>query len=252
MILRRVIKHVRNQEWTAIFIDFIIVVVGVFAGFQVSEWAVEQSQRASETSYLERLHNEVVQLTQDRVRYNDYVQIRQLDLMGAVAVLQNQTDRQSLTDGECEAIIKSHIYSNPTATLPTISELLSTGRFDALRANEVRLAITQFNQSALRAGDLIEAVNRNILALGREFPQLIKLKTTPDENTEAGTNMVAQCDTDAMKTNQRFLNSFTDNRDRYGNYAVYAIKPVSEKLNMLHVALDIELGIAHDALDEVQ
>ena len=35
MILRRVIKHVRNQEWTAIAIDFVIVVLGVFLGLQV-------------------------------------------------------------------------------------------------------------------------------------------------------------------------------------------------------------------------
>lgn len=34
MILRRVIKHFRKQEWTAIAIDF--VVVGVLISFQVS------------------------------------------------------------------------------------------------------------------------------------------------------------------------------------------------------------------------
>ena len=38
MILRRVIAHVRRQEWIAIAIDFVIVVVGVFVGIQVSNW----------------------------------------------------------------------------------------------------------------------------------------------------------------------------------------------------------------------
>jgi len=38
MILRRVIEHFRKQEWTAIFLDFVIVVVGVFIGIQVSNW----------------------------------------------------------------------------------------------------------------------------------------------------------------------------------------------------------------------
>jgi len=32
MILRRVIQHVRKQEWTAIGIDLVIVVVGVYKG----------------------------------------------------------------------------------------------------------------------------------------------------------------------------------------------------------------------------
>jgi hypothetical protein len=38
MLLRRVIKHVRKQEWTAIAIDFVIVVVGVFIGIQAANW----------------------------------------------------------------------------------------------------------------------------------------------------------------------------------------------------------------------
>ena len=36
MILRRVIQHVKKQEWTAIAIDFCIVVLGVFVGIQTN------------------------------------------------------------------------------------------------------------------------------------------------------------------------------------------------------------------------
>ncbi len=42
MILRRVIEHVRQQQWTAVGIDFCIVVVGVFIGIQVSNWNDER------------------------------------------------------------------------------------------------------------------------------------------------------------------------------------------------------------------
>ena len=38
MILRRVIAHFKKQEWTAIALDFLIVVVGVFVGLQVNNW----------------------------------------------------------------------------------------------------------------------------------------------------------------------------------------------------------------------
>lgn len=38
MLLRRFIEHVREQNWTAIGIDFVIVVIGVFVGIQVSNW----------------------------------------------------------------------------------------------------------------------------------------------------------------------------------------------------------------------
>ena len=38
MLLRRITEHVRAQNWFAVGIDFVIVVVGVFIGIQVSNW----------------------------------------------------------------------------------------------------------------------------------------------------------------------------------------------------------------------
>ncbi len=35
MILRRLAEHVRAQNWFAVALDFLIVVVGVFVGLQV-------------------------------------------------------------------------------------------------------------------------------------------------------------------------------------------------------------------------
>jgi len=55
MILRRVIAHFRRQEWTAIFIDFVIVVLGVFVGLQVNNWNESRKGAQLESAYLERL-----------------------------------------------------------------------------------------------------------------------------------------------------------------------------------------------------
>jgi len=38
VILRSVMRHVRDQNWVAVGLDFLIVVVGVFIGIQVSNW----------------------------------------------------------------------------------------------------------------------------------------------------------------------------------------------------------------------
>lgn len=53
MNLRRIIEHIKNQQWTAVAIDFVIVVVGVFVGIQVSNWnqaRVTDQQAAAFTS----------------------------------------------------------------------------------------------------------------------------------------------------------------------------------------------------------
>jgi hypothetical protein len=59
MILRRVIQHVRKQEWSAILIDFVIVVVGVYMGIELGNWNEDREARADYERALERLSVEI-------------------------------------------------------------------------------------------------------------------------------------------------------------------------------------------------
>ena len=45
MFLRRIIEHLKTQNWTAITIEFAIVIVGVFIGTQVSNWNEERLEK---------------------------------------------------------------------------------------------------------------------------------------------------------------------------------------------------------------
>lgn len=61
MLLRRVIEHVGTQNWTAVALDFVIVVVGVFIGIQVSNWNESLAFQEREKVLLRALHGEVAQ-----------------------------------------------------------------------------------------------------------------------------------------------------------------------------------------------
>lgn len=61
MLLRRVIQHVKTQNWFAVAIDFVIVVVGVFIGIQVSNGNDAQSDRKREHAFLQALVEDVRQ-----------------------------------------------------------------------------------------------------------------------------------------------------------------------------------------------
>ncbi len=72
MLLRRVIEHVRKQEWTAIAIDFVIVVVGVFVGIQAANWNEVRADQSRARGYLERIHSDVeadLANYQDKIRF---------------------------------------------------------------------------------------------------------------------------------------------------------------------------------------
>jgi hypothetical protein len=59
MILRRVIQHVRKQEWSAIIIDFIIVVVGVYMGIELGNWNEDRDAQDDYQRALDRLSVEI-------------------------------------------------------------------------------------------------------------------------------------------------------------------------------------------------
>ncbi|MEZ5891549.1 MAG: hypothetical protein R3C58_00145 [Parvularculaceae bacterium] len=59
MILRRVIEHVKHQNWTAVALDFVIVVLGVFIGIQVANWNAAQADKRRGADYAQRLAADV-------------------------------------------------------------------------------------------------------------------------------------------------------------------------------------------------
>lgn len=59
MFFRRIVQHLRKQEWTAIAIDFLIVVLGVFVATQVTEWNNTRLERAEYGRAVERLEAEI-------------------------------------------------------------------------------------------------------------------------------------------------------------------------------------------------
>jgi hypothetical protein len=71
MLLRRITQHVQNQNWFAVFLDFLIVVVGVFIGIQVANWNeqinADKHAEVKLSNLLEDLKNEksVINFTRD-------------------------------------------------------------------------------------------------------------------------------------------------------------------------------------------
>ena len=60
MLLRRITQHVQDQNWFAVFLDFLIVVVGVFIGIQVSNWNNSRAERGAEAKFIVTLEQDVI------------------------------------------------------------------------------------------------------------------------------------------------------------------------------------------------
>ena len=59
MLLRRITKHVKDQNWFAVGLDFLIVVFGILIAFQITNWSEARKEDTLERQYLERLRNDI-------------------------------------------------------------------------------------------------------------------------------------------------------------------------------------------------
>lgn len=60
MRLRRITTHLNEQNWIAVILDFVIVVIGVFVGLQVSNWNEARHDAVRGDEYLERIHTDLL------------------------------------------------------------------------------------------------------------------------------------------------------------------------------------------------
>jgi hypothetical protein len=240
MILRRVIAHARNQEWTAIVIDFVIVVAGVFVGIQVSNWNTDRQNRELAHGYLQRLHHEVVNLIASGAGAARDAEQRNQRLHEVQDYL-NDSDGSTPAPGpqHCGALGQSHIYARGIILPPTLGELLATGRVLLIDDEALRTSIASYAQSINEIGQLRDDIQIDRLPLARKYPELIKRRAEPWEQSV--------CLFDAMRDRDDFRNDLADNINRFAAYAVDVLAEQRRLQRELHAQLDRRLGIGHES-----
>lgn len=160
MILRRIITHFRKQEWTAIAIDFVIVVVGVFVGLQVNNWNEARAERAKEYGYLVGLHED---LAQSIARIDRTIEQLELQSEGQ-AVFLDALARCAVppgTDGKIENAIYTLGYINaPTFSSRTYDELTSSGSFYVIENEDIRTGLSDIAGRIALLDQVVENIYR--------------------------------------------------------------------------------------------
>lgn len=91
LLFRRVMKRLRKQEWMAIGIDFLIVVIGVFVATQVSNWNAEGAERRHARELTQALHAEFTDIEKDLETSLDNITRYQAASRSLVTALRNDT-----------------------------------------------------------------------------------------------------------------------------------------------------------------
>ena len=173
MILRRITKHVREQNWTAIAIDFVIVVVGVFMGIQLGNWNEQRGASAREAAFRERL---IEDLTANRERLAPFMARRERRMVIIERVEEmyfGDAELRPLNENECTHLADGYILTLPPIEIPSITEAFTSGQIDLISDRELARALIAVKQSEDRTRNSVAGISEAVPRLANKFPEAI-------------------------------------------------------------------------------
>ena len=144
MILRRLSQSLKDQNWTAIVIEFVLLVAGVFLGIQVANWNEARRDHHRERAYLGRIAAEMDESVLSIERSNALTQKRMgMNQLLIDAVAQPQLVR---TDPGrfIYAVTRGGYTFAPNVRGYTFEEIKSSGNLGILSDPQLSLDLMAF------------------------------------------------------------------------------------------------------------
>ncbi len=177
--LLRVAEHIRTQNWTAIGIDFAIVVIGVFVGIQVANWNEDRQQTALQAQYLERLRIDLIGIrerTQQHVGfYRDSIDGGELLMTRMLADDAASQDTPIDHAGMARALDALAQTRNPPPLPATYVEMRSNGQLSRIANPRLRDRLTDYDRFHGVMLELMRMTNDNAV---RQIPILLRHVTS--------------------------------------------------------------------------
>jgi len=134
----------REQNWFAVAVDFVIVVVGVFLGIQAANWNESRKERVEEHRYYAQILDDL-QKDQETLKYAQK-RAEDFDLAAEDTLRAMRTGLSpNVSPGRFAAQVHyaGFLYI-PRASRRTYDELISTGNLGLLRDQKAKAAIVDY------------------------------------------------------------------------------------------------------------
>ena len=144
MILRRLSQSLKEQNWMAIGIEFVLLVSGVFLGIQVANWNEERVDASRATAYLERIRDDI---NADLSNYQDRISFwSDVSAYGAKGLAYAETgEAKGATQWD---LLLAYFQSSQVAefytTDATFEELKSAGELGLIKDTRFRYELSQY------------------------------------------------------------------------------------------------------------
>ena len=146
MLLRSLTKHVKDQNWFAVALDFFIVVAGILIAFQISNWNEARIEKEQGREYIVRIQEDLRANQLDMAVRETYFSAIRTHALSALRA--RQQDRDTLDE---QFLVSSFIASyslKRSFRRGAYDELLSAGAMNSIRDVDVRNRISEFYRIA--------------------------------------------------------------------------------------------------------
>ncbi len=210
MLFRRFAENLRRQDWAAIAIEFLIVVIGIYVAFELDRWRELEAERSANDNFVRLLRLELEEklpVARERIAAHQEIENQQ---DAVIQWLNGDLPPSRFTDEMCLAAFRSLVL-NWSATRLETADYMVTGEWthgvqdSGLRQLLLELASLQEHATAVFGRFVLQIVN-----ISDRYPELIIRRDTEPGQFRDGLT----CDAAGMRASQAFKNQLFGNIGR--------------------------------------
>jgi len=159
MILRRLTQSLKEQNWTAIVIEFVLLVCGVFLGIEAQQWNNDRADRQLERVYLQRILSDInISIDTDVLNITRLAGNSDREFL-VVDSLRQCSLAEARRDDFAHGLSDLGKVGNSVFVLSTVDEMLSAGKFSIIHNPKIRDTLNGLARDAKYQNNIFNAIN---------------------------------------------------------------------------------------------
>ena len=229
MLLRRVTQHVRDQNWTAVVIDFAIVVIGVFVGIQVANWNDARLDRIYERQMMTNLHEEFRITVDEGKQLLNLLNLAKESTGRIIDAIRSGHEPDDEEGFLLDLYRANWIFDAPTGST-TYSELVATGGISKLHDKEIRDSLHRYMQNSRQYEGTLQLARE--FTLSPESTYLSAVQWSTDTSTWDSPKAILSYDWDSLRLAQGELQSWQAVQDNMSNWYSLVVEAANDVLRV--------------------
>ncbi|MFT4938755.1 MAG: hypothetical protein ACI88A_001784 [Paraglaciecola sp.] len=167
MLLRSITKHLKDQNWFAVGLDFLIVVMGVFMALQVQEWAALRAKADEAKEYYGRLAKEFEDLSNAQKENSNSYDAYYRNGINFTAFLMANNDIDQADFSELAG--ETFFVVTPQQLPAVLQEMISAGKLGLIENADLRARLLNSRYELLRLEKFAEYLRMAIAPITKSM-----------------------------------------------------------------------------------